>query len=51
MVFLPYAILTAALLGPLKTQLRGKRVGVLLCGSNTDLSTFAHHMKTATLPA
>jgi threonine dehydratase len=45
------AVATAALLGPLSTQLRGKRVGVLLCGSNTDLSTFIQHMNTATLPA
>lgn len=32
---------TAALLGPLRERLRGKRVGVLVCGSNIDLETFA----------
>lgn len=31
----------AALLGPLRETLQGKRVGVLLCGSNTDPGTFA----------
>ncbi len=32
---------TAALMGPLRDRLRGKRVGVLVCGSNIDLATFA----------
>lgn len=31
----------AALLGPLRETLQGKRVGILLCGSNTDSATFA----------
>ena len=31
---------TAALCGPLREQLRGKRVGVTVCGSNIDLATF-----------
>ncbi len=35
------AIALAALLGPLRETLQGKRVGVLLCGSNTDPETFA----------
>ena len=30
------AAATAALLGPLRAELEGKRVGVLLCGTNTD---------------
>jgi threonine dehydratase len=34
------AAATAALCGPLRQRLRGKRVGVLICGSNIDLSTF-----------
>ncbi len=38
------AAATAALLGPLRETLRGKRVGVLLCGSNTDLATFTRNM-------
>lgn len=35
------AAATAALLGPLKDRLRGKRVGVLVCGANIDFETFA----------
>ena len=31
----------AALVGPLRETLQGKRVGILLCGSNTDPVTFA----------
>jgi len=38
------AAATAAACGPLRTRLAGKRVGVLLCGSNTDLATFNRHM-------
>lgn len=38
------AVATAAAMGPLKADLAGKRVGVLLCGSNTDLATFNRHM-------
>jgi threonine dehydratase len=34
------ATATAALCGPLRERLRGKRVGVLVCGSNIDLATF-----------
>jgi threonine dehydratase len=32
---------TAALLGPLKERLLGKRVGLIVCGSNIDPETFA----------
>ncbi len=32
---------TAALCGPLLERLRGKRVGVMVCGANIDLETFA----------
>jgi threonine dehydratase len=34
------AAATAALLGPLRERLAGKRVGVLVCGSNIDLATY-----------
>ena len=34
------ATATAAALGPLRERLEGRRVGVLLCGSNIDLATF-----------
>ena len=32
---------TAALCGPLLERLRGKRVGVVVCGANIDHATFA----------
>lgn len=35
------AAATAALCGPLRERLRGKRVGVIVCGANIDLATFA----------
>lgn len=38
------AAATAAVCGPLRARLAGQRVGVLLCGSNTDLATFAGHL-------
>lgn len=38
------AAATAALLGPLRDRLAGKRVGVILCGSNIDLATFQRHV-------
>ncbi|MVW79439.1 threonine/serine dehydratase [Bordetella sp. 02P26C-1] len=38
------AAATAALVGPLKDEFAGKRVGVLLCGTNTDPATFARHL-------
>jgi threonine dehydratase len=31
----------AALCGPLRERLRGKRVGIIVCGTNIDLATFA----------
>jgi threonine dehydratase len=34
------AAATAALLGPLRERLAGRRVGVLVCGSNIDAATF-----------
>lgn len=41
------AATTAALCGPLRERLRGKRVGVIVCGSNIDLAGFAAHLATA----
>ncbi|HET7930753.1 MAG TPA: pyridoxal-phosphate dependent enzyme [Rhodanobacteraceae bacterium] len=35
------AAATAALCGPLRDRLAGQRVGVIVCGSNIDLPTFA----------
>ena len=35
------AAATAALCGPLRERLAGRRVGVIVCGSNIDLVTFA----------
>jgi threonine dehydratase len=35
---------TAALTGPLRDRLKGKRVGVLVCGSNIDGATFARYL-------
>ena len=39
------AAATAALLGPLRQTLEGQRVGILLCGSNTDLPTFTRQIE------
>ena len=41
------AAATAALLGPLRETLQGKRVGVLLCGTNIDPVSFAAHLERA----
>ncbi len=38
------AAATAALCGPLRKRLAGKRVGVIVCGSNIDTATFARHL-------
>ncbi len=35
------AAATAALCGPLRERVRGQRVGVIVCGSNIDVATFA----------
>lgn len=35
------AAATAALLGPLRTHLRGKRVAIIVCGSNIDAQSYA----------
>jgi threonine dehydratase len=39
------AAATAALTGPLKGRLWGKRVGLIVCGSNIDIDSFAQHVK------
>lgn len=41
------AAATAALVGPLKERLAGKKVGVLVCGSNIDFETFEKHIRAA----
>ncbi len=41
------AAATAAILGPLRERLAGKRVGVLLCGTNIDSATFTRHIEAA----
>jgi threonine dehydratase len=38
------AAATAALLGPLKDRLRGKRVGLIICGTNISPSRFVEHL-------
>ncbi len=35
---------TAALLGPLKGRLRGKRVGLIICGTNISPGRFVEHL-------
>jgi threonine dehydratase len=35
------AAATAALCGPLRERLDGKRVALVVCGTNIDLATFA----------
>lgn len=41
------AAATAALCGPLRQRLSGKRVGVIVCGANIDPQTFATHLAAA----
>jgi threonine dehydratase len=35
------AAAAAAMLGPLRTQLQGRRVAIIVCGSNIDTATYA----------
>jgi threonine dehydratase len=42
------AAATAALCGPLRHRLSGKRVAVIVCGANIDAKTFAQHLGAAT---
>ncbi len=39
------AAATAALWGPLCERLRGRRVGVIVCGANLDIETFANQVR------
>jgi threonine dehydratase len=39
------AAATAALVGPLREKVAGRKVGVLVCGSNIDFDTYERHMK------
>jgi threonine dehydratase len=41
------AAATAALTGPLCERLRGRRVGVIVCGANIDAATFSAHLAAA----
>lgn len=41
------AAATAALVGPLKERLAGRKVGVLVCGSNIDFDSFETHLRQA----
>jgi threonine dehydratase len=45
------AAATAALCGPLQERLRGKRVGVIVCGSNIDSTTYSRLIAPDPLPA
>lgn len=38
------AAATAALCGPLRERLAGKRIGIIVCGSNIDADSFAKHL-------
>jgi threonine dehydratase len=38
---------TAALLGPLRERLRGKTVGLIVCGANIDTTTYIQHLQDA----
>jgi threonine dehydratase len=44
------AAATAALVGPLKDRLRGKRVGLIVSGANIDPASFAMHLQAAGQP-
>jgi threonine dehydratase len=41
------AAATAALVGPLRHRLRGKRVGLIVCGANIDPAGFSAHLAAA----
>ena len=44
------AAATAALCGPLRERLRGKRVGLIVCGANIDIASFAAQVEAAESP-
>jgi threonine dehydratase len=35
----------AALTGPLRTRLRGKKVGIVVCGANIDALTYSQQLE------
>ncbi|MDT9600347.1 threonine ammonia-lyase [Sphingosinicella rhizophila] len=39
------AVATAALIGPLRDELAGKRVGIIICGANIALDRFCGHVE------
>jgi threonine dehydratase len=41
------AAATAALRGPLRERLRGRRVGIIVCGANIDAAGFSAHLAAA----
>jgi threonine dehydratase len=43
------AAATAALCGPLRDRLRGQKIGVIVCGANIDIASFAKHVEAATV--
>jgi len=43
------AAATAALWGPLRMRLQGKRVGVIVCGTNIDAASFSAMINPATI--
>ena len=45
------AAATAALCGPLRPRLRGRRVGLIVCGANIDHAGFARHLAEAGSPS
>jgi threonine dehydratase len=45
------AAATAALLGPLRDRLAGKRVGAIVCGGNVDVASFAEYVTRGNHPA
>lgn len=40
----------AAAIGPLRERLRGKTVGLIVCGANIDFGTYQKHMETKPVP-
>ena len=45
------AAATAALFGPLRDKLAGKRVGIIVCGANIDLDSFARYVGQGQAPS
>ncbi len=41
------AAATAALLGPLRERLAGRKVALIVCGANVDRATFCRHLEAA----